>query len=154
MASFFLLSKSGVEQFHLGDYYQTENLNKTSPFLGFIFTSFSPVLALALRLIFKRKSGINFWKYVIASIYFLGHVLFIWLVFKLFYFPFPRLKENGEWIFVFTFIYLIFAVYTFHSKYYDSKIRLFIKSLLSLVLFLVFLFVIFGLVMSIYKLFT
>jgi len=138
MASFYLITKSSVQQFWMGEYYNAETITSTTPFLGFIFTSLSPILAICFLLVFGRQSKLNFWKYVIASIYFLGHFLFILLVLRLLYFPFPKLTTNSGWLASVSLPYLVLSIYSIHLKFFKSKLALLFKSILTFVLFLIF----------------
>ncbi|MGB3463801.1 MAG: hypothetical protein WBA74_00965, partial [Cyclobacteriaceae bacterium] len=84
----------------------------------------SPFLAFCFYLLFRKKSKWNFWKYEIAIIYMLGHSLFIWIIFKLLFLPFPQLQDYAYYSAFLSLFYITFAMIQLH--YSDFKIKLFI----------------------------
>jgi len=135
MASFFLLSRNGVKQVHPEIYENIKDVSDPTPFLGFIFAGLSPFLGLAYFWLFRKLSGINFWQYTITAVYYLGHLLFIMVLYRLLYFPFPWIKEYRVVILVALIIYMIFSCYSFHRRFQKSTILLLIKSMLSIAIF-------------------
>lgn len=142
MASFFLVAKTLTENYHMGTIYAEETVGKNNPLLGLIFVGLSPMLALSFYLVFRKKSGWNFWKYEIMIIYLMGHTLFIWMIAKLLIIPFPFIRDHSAYIILISFLYIYIAVVALHYRFFRVKIYAFMRVFGAMLVFLLLIFLV------------
>ncbi len=104
---------------------------------GFIFLSFTPVFALYYTIFFGRRTGLNYWQFLVANTFFIGHIIFLLSVLTLLISPFksvlpPRLQANIiTWLII---LYQLIASAQMLRSFYKGKVLLIVKLLAAFLL--------------------
>lgn len=106
-------------------------------YIGFMFLASTPVFALFSWWFSGKKSGLNYWEFLVGYTFFLGHTIFILSVFMLVRLPFPQTMLSAIFDTVVAIValgYLFFCSYQLLTKFYPNKAILTAKAAGALIL--------------------
>ncbi|MEL6559217.1 MAG: hypothetical protein AAFQ94_13590 [Bacteroidota bacterium] len=108
------------------------------PLLGFYFLAASPFIAVGSWIVFRKFSKFNIWKYLIASIFLLGHIRFFWILMRILFFVFPVLKEHTYIFIILNAFYILYGIYSLHIRFAKRKAYIFFLTFLAMLVTLIF----------------
>jgi hypothetical protein len=116
----------------------------------FVFLLLIPFYAFIYKL-FHRKTNYNYWQFLVAQTFIIGHIILIMILPQVVFFFFPKTRESIKGYFlIFTVLFQIFTYYQLVKEHFNNKFLLIIREiicyLISTIIAFAFTFSIFGLV--------